>query len=58
MAEVKLSSALIRASGKMGNVVFKKYHDEVVMSHVPDFSGHAPTPGQQSHRDRFKLAVL
>lgn len=58
MAKVKLSAALEKASGKMGNVVFKKYHDEVIMAHVPDMSGHKPTVGQASHRERFKLAVL
>ncbi len=58
MAKVKLSSALIRARGKMGNVVFRKYHDEVIMAHVPDMSGHTPTDKQVSHRQRFKLAVL
>lgn len=58
MAKVKLSSALIRARGKMGNVVFRKYHDEVIVAHVPDMSGHTPTDKQASHRQRFKLAVL
>ncbi len=58
MAKVKLSSALTRASGRMGNVVFRRYHDEVVMSQRPDLSGRAPTPGQASQRQRFKLAAL
>ena len=58
MAKVKRSSALTKASGKMGNVVFRRYHDEVVMSPRPDFSGHTPTPGQAAQRQRFKLAAL
>jgi hypothetical protein len=58
MAKVKLSSALIRARGKMGNVVFRKYHDEVIMAQVPDMSGVTPSAAQVAHRERFKLAVL
>jgi hypothetical protein len=58
MAKVKLSSALIRARGKMGNVVFRKYHDEVIMAQVPDMSGVTPTAKQAAHRGRFKLGVL
>jgi hypothetical protein len=58
MAKVKLSSALIRARGKMGNVVFRKYHDEIIMAQVPDMSGVTPTAKQMAHRQRFKLAVL
>ncbi len=58
MAKVKLSPALTKASGKLGNVVFRRYHDEVVMSPRPDFSGHTPTPGQAAQQQRFKLAAL
>jgi len=58
MAKVKLSSALIRARGKMGNVVFRKYHDEVIMAQVPDMSGVTPSAAQTAHRGRFKLGVL
>jgi hypothetical protein len=58
MAKVKLSSVLTRVRGKMGDVVFRKYNDEVVMARVPDLSGVTPTDKQVAHRQRFKLASL
>ena len=37
---------------------FRRFHDEVVVGHAPDFSGREPTPGQQAVRNRFKLAAI
>ena len=38
MAKVKLRSALTRVRGRMGQVVFRRYHDEVIMSPRPAVS--------------------
>lgn len=43
---------------RFGDLVFKRYHDEVIMSRTPDLSGKPPTAGQTAHRERFRLAVL
>jgi hypothetical protein len=58
MAKVKLSSALTRVSSRLGNVVFRRYGDEIILAQRPDLAGRAPTPGQAAHRQRFRLAAL
>lgn len=58
MAKVMLNPVLEKVRGKIGDLVFKRYHDEVIMSRTPDMSGNTPTPGQTAHRERFRLAVL
>jgi len=58
MAKVKLNPVLEQIRGKVGDLVFKRYHDEVIMSRLPDVGERTPTPGQAAHRQQFKLAVL
>jgi hypothetical protein len=58
MAKVKLNPVLEQFRGKVGDLVFKKFEDEVVVSRRPDRDGLVPTPGQTAHRERFRLAAL
>ena len=58
MAKVKLNPVLEQIRGKVGDLVFKRYEEEVVVARKPDLSGRVPTPGQAAHRERFRLAAL
>lgn len=58
MARVKLNPVLEAIRGKVGDLVFKRYGEEVVVTRTPNLSGLDPTPGQQAVRSRFKLAAL
>ena len=48
MAKVKLNPILERVRGTVGDLVFKRYEDEVVITRKPDFEGVAPTAAQQA----------
>lgn len=58
MAKVKLNPLLEGVRGKVGDLVFKRYGEDVIVGRVPDFSGLEPTATQQAHRERFRLAAL
>jgi hypothetical protein len=58
MAKVKLNPILERVRGTVGDLVFKRYEDEVVITRKPDFEGVAPTAAQLAHRERFRQAAL
>lgn len=58
MAKVTLNPILEGIRGQVGDLVFKRYGDEVVISRKPDLSGVEPTAAQQATRDRFKQATL
>jgi len=58
MAKVKLNPVLEGFRGKIGDLVFKRFGDEVIVGQKPDLEGREPTPGQLAHQERFKLAVL
>jgi len=42
----------------VGDLVFKKYGDEVVISRKPDMGSVVATPAQEATRERFKQATL
>ena len=42
----------------MGDLVFKRYGDEVLISRKPDSEGVEPTEAQLAHRERFRQAAL
>ena len=42
----------------MGDLVFKRYGEEVILSRKPDLEGVDPTAGQLAQRERFRDAVL
>ena len=47
-----------KVSGAVGNLVFRRYEDEVVVGRKPDVSGVVETPAQAAHRERFRLAAV
>lgn len=58
MASVKLNPILDQLRGKVGDLVFKQYGDETIISRAPDFSGYEPSEAQKAHRERFRQATL
>jgi hypothetical protein len=46
-----------RVRGKIGDLVFKKYQDGVVVGRRADQNGSVPTAGQAAQRERFRLAA-
>jgi len=42
----------------VGDLVFKRYGDEVLISRKPDSEGVEPTEAQLAHRERFRQAAL
>jgi len=58
MAKVKVNPIIEMIHGKVGDLVFKRYGDEVVLSRVPDMEGREATEAQQATRDRFRQAAL
>ncbi len=58
MAGVKLNPILEALYGKVGDLVFKRYGDRVIVSRKPDLSGHQPTAAQLEHQKRFRQATL
>lgn len=58
MAKVKLNPVLEQIRGAVGDLVFKRYGDDVVIGRRPDLSGREATPGQAVARERFRQAAL
>ncbi len=58
MAKVRLNPVLEQIRGQVGDLVFKRYGDEVVISRKPDASEVEPTAAQLAHRQRFRQATL
>jgi|SaaInl7_150m_RNA_FD_contig_31_2127879_length_980_multi_14_in_0_out_0_1 hypothetical protein len=58
MAKVKLNPILEQISGKVGDLVFRKYGDQTVLSQTPDVSNRDWTPAQLAHREQFRQAAL
>jgi hypothetical protein len=44
-------------SGKLGDLVFKRYGEEVVIARAPDMDGRTFTPGQLAAQERFRKAA-
>jgi len=58
MAKVKLNPVLEKIQGHVGDLVFKRFGDEVVVSRKPDPSGMEPSQAQLAIRERFREAAL
>jgi len=54
MAKVKLNPILEQVRGKVGDLVFKRYGEEVVISRKPDLEGREPTEAQLAARERSR----
>lgn len=54
MAKVKLNPILEQVRGAVGDLVFKRYGDEVVLARKPDVEGREASAAQTAHRERFR----
>ena len=57
MAKVRLNPVLEQIRGHVGELVFKRYGNEVIVSRKADLEGLAPSEAQAAHRARFQQAV-
>jgi hypothetical protein len=58
MAKVKLNPIIEQVRGQIGDLVFKRYNDEVVIARKPELDGLDPSAAQLAARERFRQAVL
>lgn len=58
MAKVKLNPVLEQIQGQIGDLVFKRYGDGVILSRKSEGSGEPATAAQQATRERFREAAL
>jgi len=58
MPKAKLNPILEQVRGKVGDLVFKRYGDETVISRAPDTQGREWTEAQLAHREQFRQAAL
>lgn len=58
MAKVKLNPVLEQINGQVGDLVFKRYQDKVVIARKVDLSDQEPTAAQQAVRARFRAGAL
>ena len=58
MARVKLNPIVDQVQGAFGDIVFRNYGGETVISRRPTRSGDPPTPGQEAQRARFRDAAF
>ena len=58
MAKVRLNPILEQVRGQVGDLVFKRYGEGVLISRKPDFADREWTEAQVAHRERFRQAAL
>ena len=58
MAKAKLNPVLEQMRGKVGDLVFREFEGETVLSRTPDRSGVATTEAQLAAQERFRQAAL
>jgi hypothetical protein len=58
MAKVKLNPVLEQFRGQVGNLVFKRFGNEVIVARKADLSEQDPSAAQLAVRERFGEAVL
>lgn len=57
MTRLKVNPIIEQMSGKMGDLVFKRYGDDVIIARAPDMSQRQFTPGQLAAQERFRKAA-
>ena len=57
MAKVKLNPVMEQLRGKIGDLVFRRYEDRILVARRPNRDGLVPTAGQTDHRERFRQAA-
>jgi hypothetical protein len=58
MAKVRLNPILEQVRGQVGDLVFRRYGDGVILSQKPDMSDREFTPAQLQAQERFRQAAL
>ncbi len=58
MARVKTNPVFEQVRGKVGDLVFKRYGDRVIMARKPDLSDQKPTEAQLAQREQVRQAAL
>jgi hypothetical protein len=58
MAKVRLNPILEQVHGKVGDLVFKRSGDEVIIARKQDFSNREPSEAQLAVQERFRQAAL
>ena len=57
MAKVRLNPLLEQIRGQIGDLVFRRYGDGVILTRKPAPSSVPPTAAQLAHRERFREAM-
>jgi hypothetical protein len=57
MAKVKLNPVMEQMRGKIGDLVFKRYEDRVIVTRNPDRDGLIPSAVQSGQQERFRQAA-
>ncbi len=58
MAKVRLNPIFEALRGQIGDLVFRRYGDKVVVSRKPDTEGREFSEAQLAHQERFRQAAL
>jgi hypothetical protein len=58
MAKVKLNPVIMQVRGQIGDLVFKRYEDRVILGRKNDLSDVKPNEAQLEHQERFRQAAL
>ena len=58
MAKVRLNPILEQLRGQVGDLVFKRYGERVIISRKPDMEGQEWSEAQTAHRERFRQATI
>ena len=58
MAKVTLNPVLEAIRGRVGDLVFRRWDDQVIVGKMPDRTGIVPSANQIAQQDQFRLAVL
>ncbi|MBI5302902.1 MAG: hypothetical protein HY868_12260 [Chloroflexi bacterium] len=58
MAKTKLNPILEQVRGQVGDLVFKRYNGETVLTRKPDMEGREATEAQLAAREKFRQATL
>ena len=57
MASVELQSGRFLLHGKLGNMIFRRWGDKIVVSAAPDYSKRKASAKQTAGRQQFKQAA-
>ena len=58
MAKVKTNPIIEQLRGKVGDLVFKRYGDSIIISRKPNVEGGKSSEAQQATRERFREAAV